>query len=120
MAEKVFAVENMVILTSKKEIDCHQWVDHIKNDYWEPLIKKNNSRFLVLSGTHGKKDGKLGDKDHNMLLDYEYAINGLKRDFEDDIAEYNIEIFLEDIGKWFPKWRYLPETVNRLFFAVKW
>ena len=110
MAEKVFAVENMVILTSKKEIDCHQWVDHIKNDYWDPLIKKNNTRFLVLSGTHGEKDGKLGDKDRDMLLDYEYAIKGLKRVYKDDIAEYNIEIFLEDIGKWFQKCRYLPKN----------
>ena len=66
MAEKVFAVENMVILTSKIEIDCHQWVDHIKNDYWEQLIKKNNTQFLVLSGTHGEKDGKLGDKDRDI------------------------------------------------------
>ena len=105
MAEKVFAVENMVILTSKIEIDCNQWVGHIKNDYWDPLIKKNNSRFLVLSGTHGKADGKLGDKDRNMFLDYEYAIEGLKKDFKNDIVKYNIEIFLGDIGKLFPKTR---------------
>jgi len=98
MAEKVFAVENMVILTSKKEIDCHQWVDHIKKDYWDPLIKKNNSRFLVLSGTHREKDGKLGDRDRDMLLDYEYAIKGLTRDFKDDMAKQKMEIFLEDIG----------------------
>ena len=98
MAEEVFAVENMVILTSKIEIDSNQWVHHMKNDYWNSLIKKNNARFLVLSGTHGKANGKLGDTDNGMLEDYKFAINGLKRDFERDITEYNIEIFLEDIG----------------------
>ena len=98
MAEKLFAVENMVILTSKIEIDCNQWVDHIKKDFWEPLIKKNNTRLLVLSGTHGVSDGKLGVKDRNMFLDYEYAIKGLKTHFKEDVAKYDIKIFLEDIG----------------------
>ena len=98
MSEQVFAVESMVILTSKIKIDCNQWIYHIKEDYWDPLIKKNNSRLLVLSGTHGGEDGKLGDKDCEMFLDYEFAIDGLKIDFKDEIAKYNIEIFLEDIG----------------------
>ena len=98
MPNEIFNVENLVILTSKIEIDCNQWVDHIKNDYWKPLIKKINTRFLVLTGIHGGADGKLGDMDHDMFLDYEYAINGLKRDFKDDIVKHNIEIFLENIG----------------------
>ena len=97
---EVFAVENMVILTSKIEIDANQWICNMKQYYWEPIIRKNNTRFLILTGTHGQVDGKLGRKDYNMFLDYECAIKGLKEYFKDDINKYNIEIFLEDVGNY--------------------
>ena len=97
MSTNAFAVENMVILTSKIEIDHNEWLYHIQKDYWEPLIRKNNTRFLVLSGTHGRGDGLLGDKDYDMFLDYECSVEGLKSIFKDDISKYNIKIFLEDV-----------------------
>ena len=100
MSEQEFAIENMVILTSKVDIDINEWITYVKRDCWKRLIRKNNTRFLILSGVHGRCDGKLGSKDHNMFLDYECAIKGLKHDFKKDIKEYNIKIFLEDIGNY--------------------
>ena len=100
MSEEVFAVENMVILTSKIEIDANQWICHMKRYHWESIIRKNNTRFLILTGTHGQVDGKIGQTDYNMFLDYECAIKGLKEYFKDDIDKYNIEIFLEDVGNY--------------------
>ena len=114
--EQVFAVENMVILTSKIEIDSNQWVHYMKNHYWDSLIKKDNTRFLVLSGTHGKANGKIGDKDYDMILDYKCAIEGLKRDFKEDIIKHNIKIFLEDVSNHIDSYKIDEE---KLVAAVK-
>ena len=96
MPNKVFTTEHMVILTSKIPIDCAQWNEFIIEN-WKNLIRKN-TKFLVLAGVHGKSDGKLGSKDTELLLDYEYAIKGLKKQFKDDIVEKNAQIILENVG----------------------
>ena len=51
----------MVILTSKREIDCLEWAENIREN-WKSLMRKN-TRFLVLAGIHGKCDDQFGGKD---------------------------------------------------------
>ena len=96
MYRNKFCTNEHVILTSNDEIDTNQFVFYVK-DNWNKLIHKN-TRFLILTGIHGKNDGKLGSKDNGMVLDYEFAINGLKKDFKDDIEDKNVQIILEDVG----------------------
>ena len=99
MSDEVFVNEYMVILTSKIEIDCNEWLGYIKGN-WENLMRKN-TRFLTLAGIHGKENGMLGSRDNELLLDYDFAIKSLLKIYKDDIKEKNIQIFLEDVGSHF-------------------
>ena len=96
MYSNKFCNNEHVILKSNDEIDTNQFLTYVKEN-WNKLIHEN-TRFLILTGIHGKNDGKLGSRDNGMLLDYEFAINGLKKDFEDDIKDKNVQIILEDVG----------------------
>ena len=50
----LFATENMVIITSAKPIQMIQWRAHL-NDHWKEVMKEN-TRLLVVAGTHGCED----------------------------------------------------------------
>ena len=63
--EDVFTAENLVIITSKIEIDHLQWRKYFMEN-WTKLVRKN-SKILVLAGIHGVHDGKLGNLDKALL-----------------------------------------------------
>ena len=96
MTDPLFTAEHMVILTSKREIDCLEWAEHIK-DNWKSLMRKN-TRFLVLAGIHGKCNGQFGDKDEILFLDIKEQIHWLKEDFKEDIINMNIDFHLVNIS----------------------
>ena len=105
--EKFFTNENLVIITSKDEVDAFQWKKYLETN-WERLIRKN-AKILVLAGIHGEKDGQLGNLDHNLFEDYQRQIKyfmGKSRKkppakISQDILDKNVQFVLEDVGKSF-------------------
>lgn len=94
--EQIFSAEHLVILTSKIAIQALQWRKYVL-DNWSKLMRKN-TRFLVLAGIHGNKDGQLGSPDSGLLRDYQKQVNFMCKKFKDKMEQDNIQIFVEDIS----------------------
>ena len=104
--EKFFTAENLVIITSKDEVDAFQWRKYMEQN-WDKL-KQENAKLLVLAGVHGNQDGKLGNQDIGLLKDYQrqidYFMGKSKKKqppekIRQDIKNLNIKVR----GKKFPK-----------------
>ena len=95
-----FATENMVIITSTKPIQMLEWREHLL-DHWEEVMKEN-TRLLVVSGTHGCQDGQLGDNEtekEGFVKQSVRFVEGFKKRRKQDIEEKNIVIEVMDISK---------------------
>ena len=105
-----FAAEGCVILTSKIAIDCYQWRKDLESRWGK--IMRPNSKLLVLAGIHGGPRGKLGQADFGLLDDYERHVKFLKNKYNDEIANKNIEIVVENVGSHMG-----PEKLNEETFV---
>jgi DNA replication protein DnaC len=101
MSEHTFAVEKLVIISSKEEINMSQWRRYLK-DNWERLMPAR-TRLLVLAGIHGCEDGALGVKEDieedGFVADSRKQMEILKKTKAEDIAKKDISINVEDIGR---------------------
>ena len=95
-----FATENMVIITSTKPIQMIEWRMHLL-DHWEEVMKEN-TRLLVVSGTHGCQDGQLGDNEkesEGFVKQSKRFVEGFKKKRKQDIEQKNIVFAVMDISK---------------------
>ena len=92
-----FATENMVIITSTKPIQMIEWREHLL-DHWEEVMKEN-TRLLVVSGTHGCQDGQLGGNDSSFADQSERQLGWLEKKHKQDIEKKNIKMEVKDISK---------------------
>ena len=96
MAEEIFQSDHLVIITSKIQIDAVQWRNYMV-DNQNKWIRKN-ARILILTGIHGSSDGKLGPADYELVEDYEDQVDLIKRRYQSEIEENNIEFLVQDLG----------------------
>ena len=92
-----FTAEHLVIITSDDEIEAPQWRKYLITN-WDKLTRKN-AKLLILAGIHGGEEGEIGPSDDGLLKDNIKQIKLLKRKFENEMKENNIDIMLEDVGK---------------------
>ena len=92
-----FATENLVIISSKFPIQMIQWRAHL-NSQWEQVMKEN-TRLLVVAGTHGREDGQLGENDQAFADQSERFLVWFERKYKQDIEDKNIVMKIEDIGE---------------------
>ena len=92
-----FATENLVIITSKRPIQMIQWRAHLAAQWKE--VMKENTRLLVVAGTHGREDGQLGENDSRFVDQSELFLGWFERKYKQDIEDKKIVMKVEDIGK---------------------
>ena len=101
MTERLFAVEKLVIISSRVEIDMSQWRRYLVKN-WERLMPAR-TRLLVLAGIHGCQDGELGGREDTkteaFMEDSRKQMKILKNTKGNKFVEKEIVMALEDIGR---------------------
>ena len=68
---------NRVILLSKGEISVEDWLDYLLDEcHWKEVTHDlANGTIVILTGRHGHKDGKIGDKDDDFIEEHENMVS---------------------------------------------